>query len=68
MTTMDRLHRFIVREREYYKGEHNNLFAFSLGEASRYYRFLNIVYSRYVEVNTRYKYNMTRWMDAVKIE
>ena len=51
---MNSLLDFIVRERERYTDRDNNRFAFSLGQAARYYGFLQIVYSRYVDANVRF--------------
>ena len=64
VSTMDRLHTFIGREREHYGGDDNNRFAFSLGQASRYYRFLHIVYSRYAEASARFIENSERVIEA----
>lgn len=57
---------FIRQEREHYAGNDNNRFAFSLGQASRYYRFLHIIYARYVEANARFMANIRRMTEIIK--
>ena len=50
---MSALFNFIVTEREYYTNEDGNLFASSLGEALRYYKFLLIVADRYKKISKK---------------
>ncbi len=48
---MNTLSNFIVTERYHYTNEDGNLFASSLGEALRYYKFLLIVADRYRKIS-----------------
>lgn len=45
---------FIGNERNFYEGHDNNKVAFSLQQVARYLRFVDIIHSRYVEVNESY--------------
>jgi hypothetical protein len=45
---------FIQSERDRFKGDANNLFAFSLGQAARYYEFLAILATRFEAVSAEY--------------
>ena len=60
----DKLLEFIGRERERYAD--TNMFAFGLGQVSRYYRFLHIIYARYAELNARFMEDKERQMALSK--
>lgn len=62
---MNRIYDFVQIERQRYSGKDNNRFAFSFGHVGRYYRFLQIVYLRYVEINAAFKDASARWQKAV---
>lgn len=62
----DNLLEFIERERMRY--EDNNTFAFGLGQVSRYYKFLSIIYARYAEVSAKYWENTQRQMEMSKVQ
>lgn len=51
MTTIDILSEFVSVEREQYDTVDGNLFAFSLGQAARYYEFISIIAERYRAVS-----------------
>ena len=64
--TGDKLSEFIGRERMLY--EDNNMFAFGLGQVSRYYRFLNIIYGRYTKLSAQFMENTQRQMEICKAQ
>ncbi len=62
----EKLYEFIGRERDRY--EDTNMFAFGLGQVSRYYRFLHIIYARYAELSKRFVENTRRKMEIIKAQ
>ena len=64
--TTDKLSEFIGREREKYAD--TNLFAFGLGQAHRYYRFLHIIISRYADVSAKFMENTERQLAISKAQ
>src|SRR3972149_1431103 len=48
------LSRFIVAERDHYVGHDGNLFAFSLGQAARYYELLLILEARHAAIEAEF--------------
>ena len=64
--TTDKLSEFIGREREKYAD--TSLFAFGLGQAHRYYRFLHIIISRYADVSAKFMENTERQLAISKAQ
>jgi len=48
---MNALSEFVITERDAYVGKDSNLFAFSLGQAIRYYDFILIIVRRYEDIS-----------------
>ncbi len=62
---MNALSNFVVAEREFYAADDNNRFAFSLGQAIRYYEFILIVYERQKEANRKLVSHDTKLMTSL---
>jgi hypothetical protein len=63
---MTRLSEFIQTERALYADNDNNLFAFSLSQALRYYEFLVIIANRYKKVSIKRVANLQKFMSSVQ--
>ena len=62
---MTELSEFILAERELYLDNDNNLFAFSLSQALRYYEFIMIISSRHKEVSLKMATNSRKLMESI---
>jgi hypothetical protein len=56
---------FIRTERELYANNDNNLFAFSLSQALRYYEFILIIANRHKEVSQKMVLNSMKLMESI---
>lgn len=59
---------FAVAERELYLDSDNNLFAFSLGQATRYYDFIQIIAGRHQEVSQKMVSNHTKLTESLSTQ
>jgi hypothetical protein len=62
---MNVLSEFIDIERHKYEGEDNNLFTFSLGQASGYYEFILIIAERHSKASQRLVSNYKKLMESL---
>ncbi len=62
---MNTLSDFVVIEREFYAEKDNNLFAFSLGQAIRYYDFIKIIVGRYQEASKMMVSNYSKLKESL---
>jgi hypothetical protein len=62
---MNALSNFVTAEREHYKAEDNNLFAFSLSQTIRYYEFIIMIYERHKEISQKMVSHQTKMMASI---
>lgn len=65
---MNILSDFVQYEREHYVDNDNNLFAFSLSQALRYYEFILIIANRHKEVSQKMVLNSTQLMESISAQ